>query len=94
MATIPSMLRNFRVPNNYAIRLASKIKLRYVTRTVMRDASDAVKHEAWDTYNNMVSSWIIGSVIEPIKSPSCFITTHLKYGNNLKNYAVTNGSRK
>lgn len=44
------------------ISLASKRKLGFVTGEVKKDNTDAVKREAWETCNNMVISWILGSI--------------------------------
>ncbi|XP_074324159.1 uncharacterized protein LOC141661076 [Apium graveolens] len=62
------------------IALFSKRKLGLVIGTITRDDTDAGKGEAWDTCNNMIISWIFGSVSESIKKSIMF--------------ALTNGSRK
>ncbi|XP_048502343.1 uncharacterized protein LOC125498304 [Beta vulgaris subsp. vulgaris] len=60
------------------IGLASKRKLGFVTGVVRRDEKDAVKGEAWDTCNNMIISWILGSIWMQLE----------------KRFSLTNGSRK
>ncbi|XP_048497621.1 uncharacterized protein LOC125496250 [Beta vulgaris subsp. vulgaris] len=77
------------------IGLASKRKLGFVTGTVKRDPSEAVKQEAWDTCNSMVISWIIGNVSESIKKSIMFLSSSAEMWKQLeKRYEVTNGSRK
>uniref|UniRef100_A0A803KUG8 Retrotransposon Copia-like N-terminal domain-containing protein n=1 Tax=Chenopodium quinoa TaxID=63459 RepID=A0A803KUG8_CHEQI len=49
------------------IALESRRKLGFVTGTLVKDSSDTVKAEAWDTCNNMIISWILGSVSESIR---------------------------
>lgn len=44
-----------------------------MTDAVKGNTSDKVKQEAWDTCNNMVISWILGSVSELIKKSLMFV---------------------
>lgn len=77
------------------ISLASKRKLGFVTGSVKRDIADTVKQEAWDTCNNMVISWIIGNVSEPIKKSVMFLNTSSAIWRQLEQrFLVSNGSRK
>lgn len=56
------------------IALASKRKLGFVTGVIKRDTKDSVKKDVWDTCSNMVISWILGSVSEPIKISLMFVS--------------------
>lgn len=77
------------------IALSSKRKLGFVTGSITRDATDSVKGEAWDTCNNMIISWIFGSVSESIKKSIMFVSSAHQIWNNLEQrFALTNGSRK
>ena len=77
------------------ISLASKRKIGFVTGVVKRDDSDTVKQEAWDTCNNMVISWILFNVSEPIKKSIMFVEHASEIWKFLeKRFLVSNGSRK
>ncbi|KAL2940597.1 Retrovirus-related Pol polyprotein from transposon TNT 1-94 [Bienertia sinuspersici] len=77
------------------IALASKRKLGFVTGGVKRDENDKVKQECWDTCNNMVISWILGSVSESIKKSIMFMSDACEIWKHLENrYSITNGARK
>ena len=79
----------------FEIGLASKRKLGFVTGTVKRDGTDAVKQEAWDTCNSMVISWILGSVSDSIKRSVMFLSTSCMIWTQLEQrFSVANGSRK
>ena len=56
------------------IALASKRKLGFVTGSVKKEKSNAVKAEAWETCNSMIISWIFGSVSESIKKSILFVS--------------------
>ncbi|KMT04334.1 hypothetical protein BVRB_8g184090 [Beta vulgaris subsp. vulgaris] len=77
------------------ISLASKRKIGFVTGAVKRDASNRVKQEAWDTCNNMVISWILFNVSEPIKKSVMFVENASQIWKFLEQrFLVSNGSRK
>lgn len=75
--------------------LASKRKIGFVTGVVKRDANIRMKQEAWDTCNNMVISWILFNVSEPIKKSIMFVENASQILKFLEQrYLVSNGSRK
>ncbi|XP_048497923.1 uncharacterized protein LOC125496492 [Beta vulgaris subsp. vulgaris] len=77
------------------ISLASKRKIGFVTGAVKRDASNRMKQEAWDTCNNMVISWILFNVSEPIKKSVMFVENASQIWKFLEQrFLVSNGSRK
>ncbi|KAL2935935.1 Retrovirus-related Pol polyprotein from transposon TNT 1-94 [Bienertia sinuspersici] len=77
------------------IALASKRKLGLVTGVIVRDKSDPVKQEAWDTCNNMVISWILGNVSESIKRPVMFMSTAKDMWRSLEQrFQISNGARR
>lgn len=77
------------------IGLASKRKLGFVTGVLKKDDKDAVKSEAWETCNNMIISWILGSVSESIKRSIMFMSNAREIWEQLeKRFALTNGTRK
>ncbi|KAL2928518.1 Antiviral helicase SKI2 [Bienertia sinuspersici] len=77
------------------IALASKRKLGFVTGVVVRDKTDGVKQEAWDTCNNMVISWILGNVSDPIKKSVMFMNAARDIWKNLEQrFQVNNGAKK
>ncbi|KAL2892467.1 Gag polyprotein [Bienertia sinuspersici] len=77
------------------IALASKRKLGFVTGGVKRDENDKIKQESWDTCNNMVISWILGSVSESIKKSVMIMTEAYQIWKHLESrYSITNGARK
>ncbi|XP_074373576.1 uncharacterized protein LOC141713912 [Apium graveolens] len=77
------------------IALSSKRKLGFVEGTLLRDTTDEVKKDAWDTCNNMIISWILGSVSDSIKKSIMFVSTaHHIWKHLEQRFALTNGSRK
>ena len=57
--------------------------------------ADSVKQEAWDTCNNMIISWILNSVSEPIKKSIMFLNNaHTIWIQLEQRFSVTNRSRK
>lgn len=66
------------------IVLSSKRKLGFVNGTLIRDSTDLVKGEAWDTYNNMIISWILGSVSESIKKSIMFVSSAYQIWKHLE----------
>lgn len=57
------------------IVLVSKRKLGFVTGVIKIETEDDVKVEQWDTYNNMVIAWLMGSMSETIKRSTLFLST-------------------
>ncbi|KAL2928842.1 Retrovirus-related Pol polyprotein from transposon TNT 1-94 [Bienertia sinuspersici] len=77
------------------ISLASKRKLGFVTGVIVKDKTDPVKQEAWDTCNNMVISWILGNVSENIKKSIMFMNTAKDMWKSLEQrFQISNGARK
>lgn len=77
------------------VALAAKRKLGFVTGGEKKDASDPIKGEAWETCNNMVIAWIMGSVSSSIKQSIAFVKDAAVIWKQLESrFAVTNGSRK
>ena len=77
------------------ISLASKRKLGFVTGLVKRDEADKIKQDAWDTCNNMVISWILANVKEPVKKSIMFVNEACQMWRLLEQrFTVTNGTRK
>ena len=80
---------------SFEICLASKRKLGFITGVVKRDGSDKVKQDHWDTCNNMIISWLLGSMTDSIKRSVMFVTDCAKIWRELEQrYLVTNGARK
>ncbi|KAL2942946.1 Antiviral helicase SKI2 [Bienertia sinuspersici] len=77
------------------IALASKRNLGFVTGMIVKDKSDPVKQEAWETCNNMVISWILGNVSENIKKSVMFMNTAKDMWKSLEQrFQISNGARK
>ncbi|GKC70113.1 cysteine-rich receptor-like protein kinase 8, partial [Tanacetum coccineum] len=70
------------------IGVSTKRKLRFVKGTVVRSATDANLAELWDTYNNMVICWLMGSVSESIARSIMFIGTASEIGQQLEASSV------
>ncbi|KAL2928082.1 AMP deaminase 2 [Bienertia sinuspersici] len=77
------------------IALAYKRKLGFATGAIVKDRSDPVKQEAWETCNNMVISWILGNVTENIQKSKMFMNTARDMWKNLEQrFQISNGARK
>ncbi|KAL2903748.1 Aldehyde dehydrogenase family 9 member A1-A [Bienertia sinuspersici] len=77
------------------IALASKRKLGFVTGAVKRDKDDPNKADMWDTANNMVISWIMGSVSPTIAKSILFINSARDIWTQLeRRFLVNNAARK
>ncbi|GJT46623.1 retrovirus-related pol polyprotein from transposon TNT 1-94 [Tanacetum coccineum] len=77
------------------IGLSTKRKLGFVKGTVVRSATDENLAELWDTCNNMVICWIIGSVSESIARSIMFVGTASEIWQQLeKRFSLSDGSRK
>lgn len=76
------------------ISLASKRKIGFVTGAIKIHSTDVVKQEAWDTRNNMVISWIVNNVTEPIKRSVMFVESAHEIWKMLEQrFMVSNRSR-
>nr|GFA00670.1 cysteine-rich RLK (receptor-like protein kinase) 8 [Tanacetum cinerariifolium] len=77
------------------IGLSTKRKLGFVKGAVVMSPTDANLAELWDTCNNMVISWIMGSVHESIARSIMFIGTASEIWQQLeRRFSVSDGSRK
>ncbi|XP_071687249.1 uncharacterized protein [Rutidosis leptorrhynchoides] len=77
------------------IALSTKRKSGFITGTVTRPVDDEVRAEQWDTCNDMVISWLMSSVSDPIAKSIMFIGTSVEIWRQLeKHFALSNGSRK
>ncbi|KAL2943129.1 Retrovirus-related Pol polyprotein from transposon TNT 1-94 [Bienertia sinuspersici] len=79
----------------FEISLASKRNLGFVTGAVTKETSDKVKSELWDTCNNLVISWILATVSDPIRKSIMFMSNAHNIWKHLEQrFMMTNGSRK
>ncbi|GJS73677.1 retrovirus-related pol polyprotein from transposon TNT 1-94 [Tanacetum coccineum] len=77
------------------IGLSAKRKLGFVKGTVVRSATDENLAELWDTCNNMVICWIMGSVSESTARSIMFVGTASEIWQQLeKRFSLSDGSRK
>lgn len=77
------------------IALSSKRKLGFINGQVVKDEGDRVKGELWDTCNDTVIGWIMGSVTDSIKQTIMYMLTAKEIWEYLeKRYSVSNGSLK
>lgn len=77
------------------ISLAAKRKLGFVTGVVKRDAEDAQRQDQWDTCDNIVISWLHGSMIEAVRTSVLYLRTSRDIWVQLESrFKVTHGSRK
>lgn len=77
------------------IALSSKRKLGFINGNVVKDEDDRVKTDLWDTCNDTVIGWILGSVSDEIRQTIMYMMTAKEIWMYLeKRYAVSNGSLK
>ncbi|PWA56220.1 hypothetical protein CTI12_AA422720 [Artemisia annua] len=77
------------------IGLSTKRKLGFIKGTVVHSATDPNLAELWDTCNNMVICWILGSVSESIARSVMFVDSASDMWLQLeKRFALSDGSRK
>lgn len=77
------------------ITLSAKRKLGFVTGAVKKEENDEARAEMWNTCNDMVIAWILGSVSESIKKSIMYFTSASDIWKHLeKRYLITNGARK
>lgn len=77
------------------IALSSKRKLGFVNGTVIKDEEDSTKGDLWDTCNDTVIGWIMGSVSEPIKQTIMYMMTAREIWLYLeRRFSLSNGSLK
>ncbi|PWA91732.1 hypothetical protein CTI12_AA087560 [Artemisia annua] len=77
------------------IGLSTKRKLGFIKGTVVRSNTDANLAELWDTCNNMVICWIMGSVSESIARSIMFVGTASEIWMQLeRRFSLSDGSRK
>ncbi|PWA98525.1 hypothetical protein CTI12_AA018280 [Artemisia annua] len=77
------------------IGLSTKRKLGFIEGTVVRSATDPNIAELWNTCNNMVICWILGSVSESIARSVMFVDSASDMWLQLeKRFALSDGSRK
>ena len=73
------------------IGLASNRKLGFVTGTTIKDPTDLIKQEAWDTCNSMVISWLLNNVSDSIKKSVMFHDASTIWKQLEQRFSVTNG---
>ncbi|CAO2813648.1 unnamed protein product [Amaranthus hypochondriacus] len=77
------------------IALSAKRKLGSVTGAVKKEENDEARAEMWNTCNDMVIAWILGSVSESIKKSVMYFTSACEIWKHLeRRYLITNGARK
>ncbi|XP_021718635.1 uncharacterized protein LOC110686350 [Chenopodium quinoa] len=77
------------------IALDSKRKQGFITGGEKKETSDSIKAKAWETCNNMVMAWILGSTFKSIKKSVMFMQSAESIWKQLESrFAVPNGSRK
>ncbi|PWA87418.1 hypothetical protein CTI12_AA035740 [Artemisia annua] len=73
------------------IALSTKRKLGFIKGIVLRSLDDPMLQEQWDTCNNMVISWFMISVSEPISRSILFVETTQAIWNQLETmFALSN----
>ena len=77
------------------IGLSTKRKLGFIKGTVIRSTTDPNLSELWDTCNNMVICWLMGSVSESIARSIMFVGTASEIWQQLeRRFSLSDGSRK
>ncbi|VFQ62855.1 unnamed protein product [Cuscuta campestris] len=75
------------------IALSSKRKLGFVKGSVVKEQADTAKAELWDTCNDTVIGWIMGSVSDSIKQTIMYMLREIWMYLESR-YSVSNGSLK
>uniref|UniRef100_A0A803LNC2 Retrotransposon Copia-like N-terminal domain-containing protein n=1 Tax=Chenopodium quinoa TaxID=63459 RepID=A0A803LNC2_CHEQI len=77
------------------INLASKRKLRFVTRVIKKDTTDDLKAGQWGTCNSMAIAWLTSNMTDTVKKSVMFLDIASKIWKQLETrFLQTNGARK
>ena len=77
------------------IGLSTKRKLGFIKGTVLCSTTDPNLSELWDTHNNMVICWLMGSESESIARSIMFVGTASEIWQQLeRRFSLSDGSRK
>lgn len=63
---------------DFEISLSARGQLGFITGGVKRDKYDKTKQQSWDTCNDLVISWILGSIHSSIKKSIMFISSNVE----------------
>nr|GFB54660.1 cysteamine dioxygenase [Tanacetum cinerariifolium] len=78
----------------FEIGFSTKRKLGFVKGIVVRSATDENHAELWDTCNNIVICWIVGSISESIARSIMFVGTASEiWQQSEKKFSLSDGSR-
>ena len=77
------------------IALSIKRKIGFIHGTIPRPVDDPMKLEQWEACNNLVISWIMNAVSEPISKSIRYIASANQIWKHLESrFNLSNGSRK